>query len=150
MLGVQHAAGGELEVADLRALAREAQLGLDADADHPDARDVALEQGVHRLRRRVGDELDAVAVGPEVVVQRAQHGRDALGDAGRRRVAGRHHGVGAQAQRVGGERDGLRERAADVDADPDPADVGHAVAVSRTCRRRRVGCQAKTYTAPSA
>ena len=85
VLGVQDAAGRELEVADLRALAREAQLRLDADADHADARDVALEQRVHGLRRRVRDELDAVAVVLEVVEQRAQRGGDALGDARRPR-----------------------------------------------------------------
>ena len=134
VLGVQHAAGRELEVADLRALAREPQLGLDADADHADTGDVALEQRVHRLRRGVGDELDAVAVVLEVVEQRAQRRGDALAHAARGGVRRRHDGVGAELERVDGERDGLRERAADVHADPDAARVAESVTPSRSRR----------------
>jgi hypothetical protein len=169
VLGVQRAPRRELEVADLRALAGEAQLGLGADADHADARDVALEQRVHRLRGRVGDELDPVAVRAEVVEQHPQHLGDALGDTRGGGVAGRHDGVRAQLERVDGERHRLGERPADVDANPDaagrdpqrllcrargvvvggPAVRSHAVAVSATRRRRRAGCQANTYSAPS-
>ena len=129
VLGVQHAAGGELEVADAGALAGQPQLGLGADADDPDARDVALEQRVHRLRRRVGDELDAVAVLAELVEQRPQRLRDALGDPAGGGVARRHDGVRAHAQRLQGERDRLREGAADVDAD---ADAGRHAAAALT------------------
>ena len=84
MLGLERVAGRERHRADLRPLARRAQVGRGADADHADAADVALEQGVHRLRRREGDERDAVARLAELGEQRPQRGGDALGDAGGR------------------------------------------------------------------
>ena len=98
VLGVQHAPGSEPDVAHARAPAGQAQLGLGADADHADARDVALEQRVHRLRRRIGDELDALAVVAELGEQRVQRASDPRADAVRRAVAGRHDGVGVQAR----------------------------------------------------
>ena len=62
-----------------------AQVGLAADADDADPRDVALEQRVHRLRRREGDELDRARVGAELREQLGERLGDALGDAARRR-----------------------------------------------------------------
>ena len=75
-------AGRERDGADLRPLARRAQIRRSADAEHADAADVALEQGVHRLGRREGDERDALTLLTEVGEQRAQCLGHAFGDAG--------------------------------------------------------------------
>ncbi len=143
VLGPQDTPWGELHVAHARALARAAQLGLGPDADHADARDVAFEQRVHRLRGRVGDQLDLTAPLAQAFEQRAQRRRDALAHAAGRAVTGGHDLVVQQRQRVRLQGDGLREGPAHVDAD---ADGAHAAAASM--RRRRAGCHANTQRAP--
>ena len=104
---------------DLRPLARRAQVRLRADADHADPADVTLEQRVHRLRGRERDERDAPARLAEVAQQPAERLGDAFGDTGGSVVRGRNDRVCDEPQRRRLDRDGLREGAADVDADPE-------------------------------
>ena len=70
-----------------RPLARDAQLRLVADAYDADRADVALEQRVHRLRRRERDELHPRRRVAELRRQVAQRLRDARRDARRRHRA---------------------------------------------------------------
>ena len=69
VLRLEVAARGEPDRADPGALARLPQVRLRAEPDHADAGNVALEQGVHRLRGREGDELDVC--GPLAEVPRS-------------------------------------------------------------------------------
>ena len=114
-----HAERASLAQLDPRAdgaLARLAQVGRPPHADHADPGDVAFEQRVHRLRRRVRDELDAL--GPT-----SRRAGDHVHDAGRNTlgvvVRGRHDRLGDDRAGVGVERDGLRERPADVHTETD-------------------------------
>ncbi len=116
------------------------ELGTAAEPDDADRADVALEQGVHGLGRRVGDELDLL--GADL---RGDVG-DALHDAGRH-AASASCVVGttdsATIARVEVDGHGLGERSADVDADADrhalrPLYAGAAVgAIGRGATARR-------------
>ena len=145
VLGLERAAGGELDRADLRPLSREPELVRVCEADDADPRDVSLEQCVHRLRRREGHELDARAVVSELRKELVERLGDAACDALGRLVRCRHRGARAKLERAGLDRDGLRERAADVDPDAQPA--GHALAAASS-ERRRSGRHANMYAAP--
>ena len=144
VLGLERVPGRERDGADLRPLARGAEVGRGADAEDADPADVALEQRVHRLCRREGDQRDAARGLAELGEERAQRVGDALGDARSARVRGRDRRVRQQPQRRGLDRDGLGEGAADVDADPDRA----AHALTACAVRRRHGLIAKTQAAP--
>ena len=65
VLGRERAARSELDLADLGPFARRPEIGCCSDTDHPDTRDVALEERVHRLGRREADERDAAPCGAE-------------------------------------------------------------------------------------
>ncbi len=145
VLGVERVSGSERDRADLRPLAGGAEIRLGTDPEHADSSDVSLEQGVHRLGGREGDERDAAAFVPELGQERAQGGRDALGDAAGRVVRGGDGRVGEEAERAGLDRHRLREGPADVDADPDR----RAHARSAAAVRRRRGAIPKTQPAPS-
>jgi hypothetical protein len=138
--------GRQPDRADLRPLACAPQVRRAGEPDDADARDVALEQRVHRLRRRERDELDARALVSELGEQVVQHvcdaGRDALG----RRVRRGHRRARAKLERRRVDSDGLRERPADVD--PDAQAAVHARAASSA--RRRSGSHANMYAAPTA
>ena len=111
----------EFDVVERRALARLAKVGPAAHADDTDEPHVTFEQRVDRLRGRVGHERDRSAV--QRFGDIGDHTHDALRHAVVVLVGGRPHRLRHDAGRV--DRDGLRERAADVDADPDRRDVGH-------------------------
>ena len=84
----------------------------------------------------------AVQPGEELL----QRGRDARRDAVFGVVRGRDGRMRDELEAGRVDRDGLRERAADVDADPEPA--AHALAASAA--RRRSGCQRNIHVAPAA
>jgi hypothetical protein len=145
VLRLERVPGRERHGADLGPLAGRAEVRRGADAEDADPSDVTLEQGVHRLRRREGDERDPAAVVAELCEQGADRRGDALGDAGVGGVRGRDGGVREQPQRRALDRHGFREGAADVDADADR--VAHAPTASAV--RRRHGLIAKTQRPPS-
>lgn len=94
------------------------------DADDADARDVAFQQRVRRLRRRVRDERDARRVDGGIGEQTREAGDDARRDAvrgvvRRRRLYARDDTTGPFV-----DRHDVRERPADVDADPQTS--GHS------------------------
>ena len=143
VLGLERVSGGECDRADARSLARGAKVGLRADPEDSDAADVPLEQGVHGLCRRKRDERDTAAVLTELREEVAQSVDDAVRRA-LRLVRGRNDSVSKQPERPGLDRDGLRERPADVDADPDRA----AHARTACAARRRHGRIPKTQAVP--
>ena len=144
VLGLECVARRERDGADLRSLACRAQVGRGTDAEHADAADVALEQGVHRLRRREGHQRDALPRLAELCEERAQRLGDACRDAGFGAVRGRYSCVCEQPKRARLDRHRLGEGPADVDADPDRA----AHAPTACAVRRRHGLIAKTQAAP--
>ena len=106
----------ELDLRQLGALARLGELGTTSHPDDADHAHVALEQRVHRLRRRVGDELDLIGADLRGDVGDALH--DARCHALLGIVGGRQHRLGDDAG-LEIDRNGLRERSPDVDADAD-------------------------------
>ena len=130
--------------AHLRPLARGAEVGRGADAEDANPSDIPLEQCIHRLCRREGDQRDAPSCLAELREERPQRVGDALGDARFGGVRGRDRRVRQQPQRRRLDRDGLGEGAADVDADPDW--LAHALTACAV--RRRHGLIAKTQAAP--
>ena len=84
----------------------------------------------------------AVQPGEELL----ERGRDSCRNAVVGVVRGRDGRVRDELEAGRVDRDGLREGAADVDADPEPA--AHALAASAA--RRRSGCQRNIQVAPAA
>ena len=144
VLGLERVSGGECDRSDPRSLARGAQVGLRADPEDSDTADVALEQGVHGLRRRERDQRDAAAV-RRPALRGARAGPSTTPSAVPVcLVRGRYDSVSKQPERPGLDRDGLRKGAADVDADPDRA----AHARTACAARRRHGRIPKTQAVP--
>jgi hypothetical protein len=114
--------------------------GASVQSDDADARDVALEQRVRRLRGRVRDERDAVRLdtgrGERALETRDDPRRDAFG----RVVARRYFDARDDFARARIDDDDVRKRPTDVDADPQP--VAHGVALA-------AGSAAATNGAPS-
>ena len=142
---VKHAAFTQLDAGLDRPLLGLPEIGRAAHADHADGRDVALEQRVDGLCRRVGDQLD---VGGADAVGELRHDvdhtcRDTVGV-----VVGRgHDGFGRHGTGCGVEGHGFGERSADVDADPDTHLVAAATAGAVLWRNR--GRRTKRYSAPN-
>jgi hypothetical protein len=103
-----------------RPLSGAAEVWAGADPEHADARRVAFEKRVHRLRGRVGHELDRTELPRANLscdpLDRLAH---AVRDADCRSVRGRDDRVSEHGVALGVAGDRLRERTADVDSDPD-------------------------------
>ena len=111
------------------------EVGPAAEGEHPDPRRITLEQGVHRLRGRVGHAADrAKAEGRDL----ARNALDRIGDAGSDAVGmvvrGGDDCTGDDGQRGDVAGDRLREGAADVDPDPHRHQQ-----ISLACRSARGG-----------
>ena len=127
------------------ALARHAKRRPVADPDDTDRADVPFEQGVHRLRRREGDELDTRATLAELGDELTERGGDALRDTGACAVGRGDADAGVDLERRRRDGDGLREGPTDVDADPQTR--SHARA-TRPRPRRMAGRTKNTRSAP--
>ena len=165
---VERPALAELDAGTDRPLARLAQVGRPAHADHADAGDVPFEQRVDGLGGRVRDEVDALRADFDREL------RDDVDDAGRDAVRvvvrRRHDRVGDDGAAFHVEGDGFRERPADVDPDanrhrlsaasrptrPNPRRPAHRPRLRRRRRRacgverRNCGRSTNMYNAPSA
>jgi hypothetical protein len=113
--GVQPAPGRQVDLRQARALARLAQVRAAAEPEHADAPDVALQQRVDRLRRRVRDELDVLAA--DLLGDRGDRAHDAGRDALLVVVRRRQHGAGDDRAGLQVAGDRLGEGSPDVDAD---------------------------------
>ena len=110
---------GHCERSEARERARERA----AQRRDPDPRDVAFEQRVGGLGRRVRDECDGLRIDRILAQQALEAGDDSGRDAVRMRVRRRHFHRGQQRAGFGVDRDHVGERSPDVDADAHP---GHA------------------------